>query len=382
MSGLYLHFPFCNSKCIYCGFYSVASLSLKNDFLPALQKEIILKSTIPINQPVQTIYFGGGTPSLFSLDELQSVFQTISDHFDLHAFHEFTIEANPEQCSMEYLLGLKDLGINRISIGIQSLDNDILAYLGRKHSKEQALQAVENASLAGFNNISIDLIYGIPLRTSEIWQQELELTFKQPITHLSAYSLTVEENSLLLKALQKKELKTYQIGKDQDDEQAYKDLNQLLEFCDQHGFEQYEVSNFAKKGFESIHNSNYWNFTPYLGFGPSAHSYYQQSRFWNDSSLKKYITSIDAGILYSGMERLSLYDQFNETIMLGLRTKNGVNMEEIEKKYGEVLKQHLLHILKTLPCDLYFMQNNRFVLTRKGLSIADYIIEKLIWAED
>lgn len=382
MSGLYIHFPFCNSKCIYCGFYSVASLSLKNNFLQALQKEIILKSTIPINQPVQTIYFGGGTPSLFSLDELQSVFQTISDHYDLHALHEFTIEANPEQCSLEYLSGLKKLGVNRISIGVQSLDNDILTYLGRKHSKEQALQAVENASLAGFNNISIDLIYGIPHRTSEVWQQELELAFKQPITHLSAYSLTIEENSILLKALQKKGPTAYHIGKDQDDEKAYKDLNQLLEFCDQQFFEQYEVSNYSKKGFESIHNSNYWNFTPYLGFGPSAHSYYDQSRFWNDSSLKKYIAAIDAGILYSGMELLSLYDQFNETIMLGLRTKNGVNLEEIEKKYGEVLKQHLLHILKTLPSDLYLIQNNRFVLTRKGLSIADYIIEKLIWAED
>ena len=382
MSGLYIHFPFCNSKCIYCGFYSVASLSLKNDFLQALQKEIFLKSTIPINQPVQTIYFGGGTPSLFSKDELLSVFHTISTHFDLHALHEFTIEANPEQCSLEYLLGLKELGINRISIGIQSLDNKILAYLGRKHSKEQALKAIENAYLAGFNNISIDLIYGIPLRTSEVWQQELELAFKQPITHLSAYSLTVEENSLLLKALQKKDPMSYQIGKDQDDEKAYNDLNQLLKFCDQQSFEQYEVSNYSKKGFESIHNSNYWNFTTYIGFGPSAHSYYDQSRFWNDSSLKKYIAAVDAGILYSGMEQLSLYDQFNETIMLGLRTKNGVNLEEIEKKYGEVLKQHLLHILKTLPCDLYFIQNNRFVLTRKGLSIADYIIEKLIWSED
>jgi len=382
MSGLYIHFPFCNSKCIYCGFYSVASLSLKNDFLQALQKEIFLKSTIPINQPVQTIYFGGGTPSLFSKDELETVFHTISNHFDLHALREFTIEANPEQCSLEYLLGLKELGINRISIGIQSLDNKILAYLGRKHSKEQALKAVENAYLAGFNNISIDLIYGIPLRTSEVWQQELELAFKQPITHLSAYSLTVEENSLLLKALQKKDPMAYQIGKDQDDEKAYNDLNQLLKFCDQQSFEQYEVSNYSKKGFESIHNSNYWNFTPYIGFGPSAHSYYDQSRFWNDSSLKKYIAAVDAGILYSGMEQLSLYDQFNETIILGLRTKNGVNLEEIEKKYGEVLKQHLLHILKTLPCDLYFIQNNRFVLTRKGLSIADYIIEKLIWSED
>ena len=192
MSGLYFHFPFCNSKCIYCGFYSVASLSLKNKFIQTLQKEMALKSKIPIDLPIQTIYFGGGTPSLFPIEELQVVIDCISHYYDLNSLREFTMEANPEQCSLEYLSALKKLGINRLSIGIQSLDPEILTYLGRKHSKEQALLAIENAKNAGIENVSIDLIYGIPLRSSEVWKQELELAFQQPIKHLSAYSLTVE----------------------------------------------------------------------------------------------------------------------------------------------------------------------------------------------
>jgi oxygen-independent coproporphyrinogen-3 oxidase len=277
---------------------------------------------------------------------------------------------------------LKKLGVNRLSIGIQSFDPEILTYLGRKHSKEQALLAIQNAQNTGFDNVSIDLIYGIPLRSSEVWKQELELTFQQPITHLSAYSLTIEENSLLRKALQKKDGSSYKVGKDQDDEKAFSDLNILLNFTNQFGFEQYEVSNFASKGFHSIHNSNYWNFTPYLGFGPSAHSYYNQSRSWNESSLNKYIAAVKEGIIFLDREELSLVDQYNERIMLGLRTKNGVDIDEIEKKYGEMFKQHLLHILHTLPLEFYSYNENKLVLTQKGLNISDYIIEKMIWTED
>ena len=382
MSGLYFHFPFCNSKCIYCGFYSVASLSLKNKFIQTLQKEILLKSNIPIDLPIQTIYFGGGTPSLFSIEELQTILNSLSNHFDLHSLKEFTMETNPEQCSLEYLSALKKMGINRLSIGIQSFDPEILTYLGRKHSKEQALLAIQNAKNADFENISIDLIYGIPLRSSEVWKYELKLAFQQPITHLSAYSLTVEENSLLLKALQKKEGTIYKVGKDQDDEKAYSDLDFLLKDAEKFGFEQYEVSNFAKPGFQSIHNSNYWNGTPYLGFGPSAHSFFDQTRSWNESNLNKYITAIESGIPFAGKEELTLYDRFNEAVMLGLRTKNGVDLFMIEKKYGIAFKQHLLHIFQTLPSEFYSFTENRFVLTQKGLNISDHIIEKMIWTED
>lgn len=382
MSGLYFHFPFCNSKCIYCGFYSVASLSLKNKFIQTLQKEMAIKSKIPIDLPIQTIYFGGGTPSLFPIEELQVVIDCISHYYDLNSLREFTMEANPEQCSLEYLSALKKLGINRLSIGIQSLDPEILTYLGRKHSKEQALLAIENAKNAGIENVSIDLIYGIPLRSSEVWKQELELAFQQPIKHLSAYSLTVEENSLLLKALQKKEGSSFKVGKDQDEDKAFADLDTLLKYANQFDFEQYEVSNFALKGFHSIHNSNYWNFTPYLGFGPSAHSYYNQCRSWNESSLNQYIAAVNEGIIFLDREELLLVDQYNEQIMLGLRTKNGLDLDEIEKKYGEMFKQHLLHILHTLPSEFYSFNGNKLVLTQKGLNISDHIIEKMIWIED
>lgn len=377
MSGLYIHFPFCSSKCIYCGFYSLASLSLKNRFLQALQQEISLKSAFFQNHSVDTIYFGGGTPSLFTKEEFSSILNTLASYVPLQNVIEFTIEVNPEQCTVSYLSELKKLGINRLSIGVQSFDDQLLAFLGRKHTAIQALDGVANAQKAGFENVSIDLIYGIPFRSPELWEKELEITFQLPITHLSAYALTVEENSLLLRELRKKEGVPYSVGKDQDAERSENDLNTLLQFCDKNGFEQYEISNFSKVGFESIHNSNYWNDTPYLGLGPSAHSYSDHHRSWNISSLSKYMEGIETGSSFTEHEFLSLASQFNETIMLGLRTKKGVSLSVIDKKYGEEVKNQLLHDLKKIDTDLYYISKDQLGLTRKGLFIADFIIEQL-----
>lgn len=377
MSGLYIHFPFCSSKCIYCGFYSLASLSLKNRFLQALQQEISLKSAFFQNHSVDTIYFGGGTPSLFTKEEFSSILNTLASYVPLQNVIEFTIEVNPEQCTVSYLSELKKLGINRLSIGVQSFDDQLLAFLGRKHTAIQALDGVANAQKAGFENVSIDLIYGIPFRSPELWEKELEITFQLPITHLSAYALTVEENSLLLRELRKKEGVPYSVGKDQDAERSENDLNTLLQFCDKNGFEQYEISNFSKVGFESIHNSNYWNDTPYLGLGPSAHSYSDHQRSWNISSLLKYMEGIETGSSFTEHEFLSLASQFNETIMLGLRTKKGVSLSVIDKKYGEEVKNQLLHDLKKIDTDLYYISKDQLGLTRKGLVIADFIIEQL-----
>lgn len=377
MSGLYIHFPFCSSKCIYCGFYSLASLSLKNRFLQALQQEISLKSAFFQNHSVDTIYFGGGTPSLFTKEEFSSILNTLASYVPLQNVIEFTIEVNPEQCTVSYLSELKKLGINRLSIGVQSFDDQLLAFLGRKHTAIQALDGVANAQKAGFENVSIDLIYGIPFRSPELWEKELEITFQLPITHLSAYALTVEENSLLLRELRKKEGVPYTVGKDQDAERSENDLNTLLQFCDKNGFEQYEISNFSKVGFESIHNSNYWNDTPYLGLGPSAHSYSDHQRSWNISSLLKYMEGIETGSSFTEHEFLSLASRFNETIMLGLRTKKGVSLSVIDKKYGEEVKNQLLHDLKKINTDLYYISKDQLGLTRKGLVIADFIIEQL-----
>ena len=377
MSGLYIHFPFCSSKCIYCGFYSLASLSLKNRFLQALKQEISLKNAFFQNHSLKTIYFGGGTPSLFSKEEFSSILNTLASYVPLQNVVEFTIEVNPEQCTVSYLSELKQLGINRLSIGVQSFDDQLLLCLGRKHTAIQALDAVANAQKAGFENLSIDLIYGIPFRSPDLWEKELEITFQLPITHLSAYALTVEENSLLLRELRKKKGHPYSVGKDQDAERSENDLNTLLQFCDKNGFEQYEISNFSKVGFESIHNSNYWNDTPYLGLGPSAHSYSDHQRSWNISSLLKYMEGIETGSSFTEHEFLSLASRFNETIMLGLRTKKGVSLSVIDKKYGEEVKNQLLHDLKKIDTDLYYISKDQLGLTRKGLFIADFIIEQL-----
>ena len=302
---------------------------------------------------------------------------TLASYVPLQNVIEFTIEVNPEQCTVSYLSELKKLGINRLSIGVQSFDDQLLAFLGRKHTAIQALDGVANAQKAGFENVSIDLIYGIPFRSPELWEKELEITFQLPITHLSAYALTVEENSLLLKELRKKEGVPYSVGKDQDAERSENDLNTLLQFCDKNGFEQYEISNFSKVGFESIHNSNYWNDTPYLGLGPSAHSYSDHQRSWNISSLSKYMEGIETGSSFTEHEFLSLASRFNETIMLGLRTKKGVSLSVIDKKYGEEVKNQLLHDLKKIDTDLYYISKDQLGLTRKGLVIADFILEQL-----
>jgi oxygen-independent coproporphyrinogen III oxidase len=381
MSGLYLHFPFCHSKCIYCSFYSVVSDKQLDQFYNSLAKELILRKNELNNERIETIYFGGGTPSLIPPQELKKIIDLIYSQFQISNSVEFTMETNPEQCSVDYLDDILKLGINRISIGIQSFDDHILHYLGRKHSSEQAIKAVLNAHSVGFNNISIDLIYGIPLRTASQWKTELQRAFLLPIQHLSAYALTIEENSILIKAL-KKSVTNFNIGKDQDEEVAFRDLKILQKQINKVDFCQYEISNFAIPGFESLHNSNYWNNTPYLGLGPSAHSYNGKSRSWNISSITQYAEKINKGEPFFESENLTLIDHYNEAIMLGLRTKKGVLLTEISKKFGEELYGQLLRNISFLDQKLFEIAENYMILTEEGLAIADYISEKLFASED
>ena len=382
MSGLYLHFPFCNSKCIYCSFYSVASLKNQQEFLNALLLEIELKKTFLQNEMIQTLYFGGGTPSLFSIEEISSIIDKLKQSFTFSSSFEFTFEANPEQCSLEYLSALKKLGVNRLSIGIQSFNDEILHFLGRKHNTMQALQAVEHAQKAGFSNVSIDLIYGIMERKVGEWQQDLDIALSLPIKHLSAYALTVEENTKLFKQISKNSSGAPFIGKDQDEELAISDMNVLLETIQKSSFYRYEVSNFAIQGFESQHNSNYWNGTYYLGLGPSAHSFDGDTRSWNVASVTKYVDGLVHGKPISEFENLSISDKFNEAIMLGIRTSKGVLISEISKKYGEVFVQHLLHQLVTLDSDLYELSDGILTVTEKGFPLIDHITEILFISED
>ena len=266
MSGIYIHVPFCRRKCIYCAFYSVALLSRKQDYLDALRCEIEQTQDYLASREIDTVYLGGGTPTLLSISEIESILTKIRRYYKLNPDGEFTIEANPEQLSKTYLKDLLNLGINRISIGVQSFNDNTLHFLGRRHSAEEAREAVSCALDAGFDNISIDLIYGIAQRQSGEWEMDVRAAMALPISHLSCYALTKEENTLLWRKIHRHELP------DMDEDLANREFHQLLQLCREIGFEQYEISNFAKPGFESRHNLKYWTLEEYLGI-TSVYSY-------------------------------------------------------------------------------------------------------------
>ncbi len=283
MAGIYIHIPFCNSKCAYCGFYSIPSLKRKGDFLDALRLEMLARRDYLQGESIGTIYFGGGTPSLLSVEEIGTILQWITDVFTVNADAEITLEANPDTLSPEYLKGLRALGVNRLSIGIQSFFDNDLKYLSRRHDSRHALECVSLAKEAGFENISLDLIYGLPTSDAEQWHRNLELFFEMDVPHLSAYALTLEPNSILTKQIEMGKVMPI------NEEDALRDYEILCRLAKEAGFLHYEISNFCKPGSHSRHNSSYWFGVPYLGLGPSAHSYNGSSRQWNVSSVEGYL---------------------------------------------------------------------------------------------
>ena len=253
MSAIYIHFPYCNSKCRYCNFYSETNLNTRKRFIQALLKEIELRAGELQGESVQTIYFGGGTPSLTPTEDMALVVEALKHHFKIAPQIEFTVEINPEQAKLDYLLALKELGVNRISMGVQSFNDRVLHFLGRRHTAQQALEGIRHICEAQINNISIDLIYGIIIRGGNEWLHDLEVALSQPIQHLSAYALTLEENSILYKELAQKKPSAYQVGKDMDENLALRDMNLLLEKIANSPLKRYEISNFAIPGYESKH---------------------------------------------------------------------------------------------------------------------------------
>jgi len=370
MPGLYLHTPFCKSKCVYCGFYSTVNQKDIERYLDALKKEIVLRKDEAKNEPVRTVYFGGGTPSILQISQLQQIINSINLNFSIEEHAEMTIEANPEQLTAEYCRDLKQLGFNRISIGIQSFHDEILQFLGRKHTAKEAMQAVENAHNSGFDNISIDLIYGVNERDNNLWQKEFDIAFRLPIKHFSAYALTVEENSLLYRRIHQH--KTVE----PDEDLASVQYNALSKALTNSPFEQYEVSNFAINGWESKHNSAYWHRVPYVGLGASAHSYDGTHRSWNAANLKDYFAQIEESNTYHERETLTAIDQYNEFVLLGLRTRTGINLYEMEQFFGsERTASFQQYFESDVENDLYLIENNRIRLTAKGLWFADGIAE-------
>ncbi|MBR3945595.1 MAG: radical SAM family heme chaperone HemW [Bacteroidales bacterium] len=372
MSGIYVHIPFCKSKCIYCDFYSIAVQSLIGDYCNALKKEIAFRSNQLTDRHIRTIYFGGGTPSMLEIGKIEGILSEIYNNYTVDSNAEITLEANPENLNAEYLHQLRQIGINRLSIGIQSFDDATLKFLKRRHTAKDAIESVLAAQKCGFGNISIDLIYGITGIDNKMWEKQLDTAFSLPISHLSCYCLGIEDNTLLHRYTAE--------GKyiPSDDESC---LQQFLAFdskVSENGFEHYEISNASKPNMRSQHNSSYWNRTEYLGFGPEAHSYYNGIRAWNIANVKEYIKGISEGNMCLTTETLSETDIFEETIMLGLRTSEGINLREIEQHFGNEKVTEIRAAISKLQPDLYKCNGDNISLTPKGMFVSDSIIVEFI----
>ncbi len=376
MAGIYIHIPFCRQACNYCNFHFSTSLQYKNDFVEALLKEIELqaKANYLNNQTVETIYFGGGTPSILQIDELQKLMNHFHQYFQIDAAAEITLEANPDDVTDEKLKGWKQLGINRLSIGIQSLFEEDLQWMNRAHTADEAKQVIAKARAAGFETFTVDLIYGTPGLTDEKWLYNLDWVLQQNINHLSCYALTVEEKTPL-----DKQIRQHQ-KQDIDAEQQSRQFLLLMDYIQKAGFEHYEISNFAKPGYRSKHNSSYWKGIHYLGLGPSAHSFNGNSRQWNVANNQLYIQSLKQETLSFEREELTATQQLNEYIMTGLRLMEGCDLNYISQQFGSVKAAELSNnASSSISKGLMIAQDNHLILTRDGKLFADSIAADLFF---
>ena len=376
MAGIYIHIPFCKKLCYYCDFYHVILSADNSAFREALMKEISQRKDYLGSETISTIYFGGGTPSVFSVEEIAAILDEIRNNFIVEDNCEITIEINPDDVSSSYLAGLKDLNINRISLGIQSWRDDDLKMMNRRHTAAQAEDALREVFAAGFENVTVDMIYGIPGMRSIDWEANLDFTFSFGIKHLSAYHLTIEKGTVFGKMLEKGQLAEI------DEEESSTLFNILIDKAEAAGFIQYEISNFGKPGYFSKHNSNYWKQVNYIGLGPSAHSFNGFSRQWNVKNLKGYIISVNAGQPDFEKEELDLKTRFNEYIMTSLRTMWGIDLEYIEKTFEKEGYDYIINLAgKFKEYGLIKMDKKTLVLTNQGKMISDNIISEFMMPE-
>lgn len=374
MAGLYLHIPFCAKRCLYCDFFSNTDTAFKPPFIAALVQEIEMRKAYIGNDTVDTVYFGGGTPSLLKAEDFERIFDAIYRSFDMHSCTEITLEANPDDMTPEYIAMLRSFPFNRISMGVQSFDPTDLRFLNRRHTPQQAIQAVTSCQHQGFSNLSIDLMYGLPGQTLEKWSANLEAALRLDVPHLSAYHLIYEEGTALYKLRA--------AGKVQpvDEERSVAFFATLIDTLTGAGYQHYEISNFARPDSFSRHNSSYWTGKKYLGLGPSAHSYNGTEREWNVSSLPLYIEGIKKRQPVFEKESLSLYTQYNDFIITGLRTMWGIRPADIREKFGDRLaaycEQQAAPFIKQ---GLLLWSGETLTLSRKGIFISDGIMSDLLW---
>ena len=372
MASIYIHIPYCKQKCTYCNFHFRTAQNDKIEMLKSIKKEIELRKFYLNGATISSIYFGGGTPSILNKEEIESIIQTIYHHFTIDINAEITLECNPDDLDKKMLTDLKEIGINRLSIGIQSFDDDDLKFMNRSHNAKEALECIHLAKEAEFNNITIDLIYGLPNQSNEKWKQNLKQMLDLNIQHFSAYALTVEPKTVLKHLIDKQKVIPL------DDKITVEHFNTLAQIATENDFIHYEISNFGKQGFFSNHNTAYWKNQHYLGVGPSAHSFNGTSRQWNLASNKQYIEMVNANNAYFEIEQLSNAQQYNEYIFTALRTMWGVELDYIKTQFGATAHQYFEKQVSNWVNQGKIKQlENNYKLTSRGKLYADAISSDL-----
>ena len=374
MAGIYIHVPFCAKRCTYCDFFSNTNMGYKERYVQQVLNELSLRKSYLPTETIETIYFGGGTPSQLTIEDLDLILNRIYQLYPISSAPEITLEANPDDLTPHYIKGLAGLPFNRASMGIQSFNDHDLKFLNRRHTAQQALTAVSNCQAAGLTNLSIDLMYGLPNQTLEAWTQNLKQAIDLNVPHLSAYHLIYEEGTVLYK------LKAAGKVNSVDEDLSLAMFTTLIDTLTSNHYLHYEISNFSQPNFVSQHNSAYWKGKPYLGVGPSAHSYDGVNRAWNIASLNEYIEAMEQNEPALEIETLDANAQYNDFILTGLRTMWGVNLEEIKALFGEqrslyCKKQATPYIKSGLLC----LSDNTLTLSRQGIFVSDGIMSDLMF---
>lgn len=376
MAGIYIHIPFCKRRCIYCDFFSTTQSEKKAEYVHALVRELEIRKDYLDNEEIETIYLGGGTPSQLSQEELEEIFAYIYKVYKVTPDAEITLEANPDDLTPEYVSMLRGLPINRISMGIQTFQEETLKLLHRRHTAQQAMEAFKRCREAGFQNISIDLMYGLPGETLETWEQDLQQAIDLHPEHISAYHLIYEEGTALWNLREQNKVE------EAEEELSLTLFKTLIERLTKAGYQHYEISNFCLPGLHSRHNSSYWTGKKYLGCGPSAHSFDGTSRQWNVSSLDKYLEGIRTDQLDFEIEDLDLYTRYNDFVITSIRTCWGMPLSQLRTNYGETLYNYCLRMAKPhIQQGVLEIKEDTLKLTSEGIFISDGIMSDLLWIE-
>ena len=376
MAGIYIHIPFCKRRCIYCDFFSTTQSEKKAEYVHALARELEMRKDYVGDEEIETIYLGGGTPSQLSQEELEEIFAYIYKVYKVAPDAEITLEANPDDLTPEYVSMLRTLPVNRISMGIQTFQEETLKLLHRRHTAQQAIEVFRRCREAGFQNISIDLMYGLPGETLETWEQDLQQAVDLRPEHISAYHLIYEEGTTLWNLREQNKVE------EAEEELSLTLFKTLIERLTKAGYQHYEISNFCLPGLHSRHNSSYWTGKKYLGCGPSAHSFDGISRQWNVSSLEKYLEGIRSNQLDFELEDLDLYTRYNDFVITSIRTCWGMPLAQLRTTYGETLYNYCLRMAKPhIEQGVLEIKEDRLKLTPQGIFISDGIMSDLLWIE-